>query len=127
MHQIVLSESASSELSQLNKLDQLDVVAEFSRLRAEALMPGKGGIGEVKKGSRSLLRCRYKEYRIYFEKKGDQLVIHHVLHGNTLRDFLVRSNLDLKSDDELEKSAKFWKFIEQQEIKVRPPSKSGGG
>lgn len=118
VHQIVFSASATAALSQIDKLEQLEIVAEFSRLRKAALVPGKDGIGEVRKGGRTLYRRRYKDYRVYFEKQGEQLVIHHVLPGNTLRDFFVRSNLDVQNDEEFEKSAKFWKFIEQRQVKV---------
>ena len=119
MHQIVLSDSAAAGLSQLSKLDQLEIVSEFSRLRKETLELGRNGISEIRKGNRTLYRYRFKNHRIYFEKQGDQLVVHHVLHGNTLRDFFVRSNLDVQNDEEFEESAKFWKFIEQQQIKLR--------
>jgi mRNA-degrading endonuclease RelE of RelBE toxin-antitoxin system len=118
MHQIVLSDSATTDLSQLDKLDQLEIVAEFSRLRKDPIKPGIGDIGEIQKGDRTIYRCRYKDYRIYFEKKEDQLVVHHVLHGNTLRDFFVRSNLDVQNDEAFEESAKFWKFIEQRQVKL---------
>ncbi len=123
MHQIVLSDSATAELSKIDKLEQLEVVAEFSRLRKEPVQAGKNDISEIRRGKRILYRCRYKDYRIYFEKKDGQLVIHHVLHGNTLRDFFVRSNLDIQSDDEFEQSAKFWKFIEEQQVKLSTSKK----
>jgi mRNA-degrading endonuclease RelE of RelBE toxin-antitoxin system len=119
MNQIVLSDSAANELAQLDKLEQLMVVGEFSRLRREDVRAGRAGIGEIRKGNRTLYRSRFKEYRIYFEKKDEQLVVHHVLHSNTLRDFFVRSNLDVQNDDQFEETAKFWKFIEQREPRVR--------
>ena len=124
MHQIVLSDSATAELSKIGKLEQLEVVAEFSRLRKEPIQAGKGEISEIRRGKRTIYRCRYKDYRIYFEKQADQLVIHHVLHGNTLRDFFVRSNLDIQSDDEFEQSAKFWKFIEEKPLKLPTSQKN---
>ena len=125
MHQIVLSDRATAELSELGKLDQLEVVSELSRLRKEKIEAGKNGISEIQKGKRTMYRCRYKDYRIYFEKQGDQLVIHHLLHGNTLRDFFVRSNLDMQNDEAFEESAKFWKFIEQRQLKIHTPEKNG--
>jgi mRNA-degrading endonuclease RelE of RelBE toxin-antitoxin system len=119
VNQIVLSDSTANELAQLDKLEQLEVVTEFSRLRRETIRPGHGSVGEIRKGDRTLYRSRFKEYRIYFEKKDEQLIVHHVLNSNTLRDFFVRSNLDVQNDDEFEESAKFWKFIEQRQPKVR--------
>ena len=124
MQQIVLSDRASASLSQIDKLEQLEIVAEFSHLRKKPVQVGKDGIGQIQKGNRIIYRYRYKDYRIYFEKQDDQLVVHHVLHGNTLRDFLVRSNWDVRSDGEFEESAKFWKFIEQHPMKLNTPSKS---
>lgn len=112
MHQIVLSDSATSELTQLGKLDQLEVVSEFSRLRKVEVREGTPGISEIRKGERTVYRCRYRDFRIYCEKQGDQLLVHHILHGNTLQDFFVRSNLDVQNDEEFERSAKFWKFME---------------
>lgn len=123
MNQIVLSDSATAELSQLGKLDQLEIVNEFSRLRKEKVEPGKNGIGEIQKGNRTMYRGRFKDWRIYFEKQGDQLVVHHILNGNTLRDFFVRSNLDIQNDEAFEESAKFWKFIEQRQLKLNTPPK----
>ena len=110
-------------MSAIDKLEQLRIVSEFSRLRKEPIEKLGKEIGKIEKGNRVLLRYRYKDYRIYFEKQGDQIVVHHILHGNTLRDFFVRTNLDI-SDDEFEKSAKFWKFIEQREVKFKSSAKS---
>lgn len=124
MHQIVLSESAATELSHFDKLKQLDLVAEFTRLRRENIAPGHGGISEIRKGNRTIYRSRAKDHRIYFEKKGDQLIVHHVLHRNTFRDFFVRSNLDVQNTDEFEETAKFWKFIDQREVQVKVADKA---
>ena len=123
MHQIVLSDSATAELTQLDKLSQLEIVTEFSRLRKEPTESGKGEISAIQKEGRTIYRCRFKDYRIYFEKNDDQLVVHHVLHGNTLRDFFVRSNLDVQNADEFKESAKFWKFIEQRQTNLRTSTK----
>ncbi len=118
MHQIVLIDRAAAELSQIDKLNQMDVETEFTRLSKQPDQTGKESISEIRKGDRTIYRCRFKDYRIYFEKKGDQLVIYHILHGNTLRDFFVRSNLDIHDEEEFEESAKFWKFIEQKRMKT---------
>jgi len=119
VNQIVLSDRAAADLAQIDRLEQLQIVGEFSRLRRETLRIGRDGIGEIHKGHRTLYRSRFKEYRIYFEKKDDQLLVHHLLHSNTLRDFFVRSNLDVQNDDQFEESAKFWKFLDQRAPKVR--------
>jgi mRNA-degrading endonuclease RelE of RelBE toxin-antitoxin system len=123
MHQIVLSESAAAEMAQFDKLRQLEIVSEFTHLRKNPTESGQGGISDIRKGHRTIYRYRTKDYRIYFEKNGDQLVVHHVLHRNTLRDFFVRSNLDIQNDDEFEETAKFWKFIEQRQVNIKVTDK----
>jgi mRNA interferase RelE/StbE len=123
MHQIVLIDSASREMSLLDKLEQLDLVSHFSKLRKDPLQPGQDGVGEIRKGSRTMYRSRFKEYRIYFEKKNDQLIVHHVLHKNTLQDFFIRSNLDILQDEEFQETSKFWKYIEQRQMQLEPAQK----
>ena len=43
------------------------------------------------------------------------VVVHRVLHKNTLKDFLYRSNLPLSEDKALSESKNFWKLIEEGE------------
>ena len=72
----------------------------------------------LQRGGRKLHRCRAKDYRIYFEKHPEGVLIHRVLHKNTIRDFLFRSNLPMDEEDEQLGGAKgFWKLIEEAEKK----------
>ena len=74
--------------------------------------------GQLQRGGRKLYRCRAKDYRIYFEKHPEGVLIHRVLHKNTIRDFLFRSNLPMDEEDEQLGGAKgFWKLIEEAEKK----------
>ena len=74
--------------------------------------------GRVQRGGRLLHRCRAKDYRIYFERHPDGVLVHRVLHKNTIRDFLYRSNLPMDEEDEQLGGAKeFWKLIEEAEKK----------
>jgi mRNA-degrading endonuclease RelE of RelBE toxin-antitoxin system len=114
MYQIVFSESGAAELSRIEKLAQLEIVDELSKLRKENLEVESDQLGRLKKGNRTLHRFRYKDYRFYFEKKDRQLLVHHVLHKNTFSDFFYRSNLDIADDRKFEETEKFWNFIEQQ-------------
>ena len=125
MYQIVFSESGASEISKIDKLTQLEILGELSKLRKEKLDRETEQLGKLKKGSRTLYRCRYKDYRFYFEKKADQLLVHHVLHKNTFSDFFFRSNLDIADDRKFEETDKFWNFIEQQgrQATVKTPGK----
>lgn len=123
MNQIVFSENGAAEISRIDKLVQLEIVGELSKLRRENLDQETEQLGKLKKGSRTLYRFRYKDYRFYFEKKDKQLLVHHVLHKNTFSDFFYRSNLDISDDRVFQESEKFWKFIEEQtrQAKVKTP------
>ena len=114
MKQIVFTESGAAEISRIDKLAQLEIVGELSKLRQENLDRETEQLGKLKKGPRTLYRFRYKDYRFYFEKKDKQLLVHHVLHKNTFTDFFYRSNLDISDDRKFEETDKFWKFIEEQ-------------
>jgi hypothetical protein len=43
------------------------------------------------------------------------VLVHRVLHKNTIRDFLFRSKLPMAEDEQLQKHAGFWKLIEEGE------------
>lgn len=126
MYQIVFTDSGAAELSRLDKLTQLEIVSELSKLRQESLDRDTEQLGKLKKGARTLYRFRYKDFRFYFEKKDRQLLVHHVLHKNTFTDFFYRSNLDISDDRTFEETDKFWKFIESQtrQARVKTPGKS---
>ena len=111
MYQIVFTESGAAEISRIDKLSQLEILDELSKLRQENLDRETEQLGKLKKGPRMLFRFRYKDYRFYFEKKDKQLLVHHVLHKNTFTDFFYRSNLDISDDRKFEETDKFWKFI----------------
>jgi len=114
MYQVVFTESGAAEISRIDKLSQLEILDELSKLRQESLDRETDQLGKLKKGARTLYRFRYKDYRFYFEKKDKQLLVHHVLHKNTFNDFFYRSNLDISDDRKFEETDKFWKFLEEQ-------------
>jgi mRNA-degrading endonuclease RelE of RelBE toxin-antitoxin system len=119
MYQIVFTESGAAEISGIDKLTQLEIISELSKLRQENLDQETDQLGKLKKGPRLLYRFRYKDYRFYFEKKDKQLLVHHVLHKNTFTDFFYRSNLDISDDRTFEETDKFWKFLEEQTRQAR--------
>lgn len=97
---------------------QLDLLAELQFMPEDLdnLDPEK--FGNVQREGRKLRRCRAKDYRIYFERHPDGILIHRVLHKNTIRDFLYRSNLPMTEEDEqLSQAGGFWKLIEEAEKK----------
>ena len=49
--------------------------------------------GKMEKDGKTLYRYVAKDYRIYFEVIDGKVVVHRVLHANSLNDFLFRTNI----------------------------------
>ena len=117
MLQIVFNEISASELS------RLPTPVQFTLLEALNIQPEdvdqnriEQRFGVIVRGAGKLYRCRAGDYRIYFAVEDSHVNVHRVLHGNTLKDFLFRSNLGSAGEDEvLGESKSFWKLIEEGE------------
>ncbi|WP_009959135.1 type II toxin-antitoxin system RelE family toxin [Verrucomicrobium spinosum] len=117
MLQIVFNEISASELS------RLPTPVQFTLLEALNIQPEdvdqnriEQRFGVILRGAGKLYRCRAGDYRIYFAVEDSHVNVHRVLHGNTLKDFLFRSNLGSAGEDEvLGESKSFWKLIEEGE------------
>lgn len=120
MIQIVFNEISAAEMASLPKDLQLDLLAQFDVLPEDldALDPERFGV--LDRDGEKLYRYRAKDYRIYFAKSGEGIVVHRVLHKNTIRDFLFRSKLPMPAEDEaLARQKAFWKLIEEAETARR--------
>jgi hypothetical protein len=118
--QIVFNEISAAEMAALPKDLQLELLAEFDVLPEdlEKLDPERFGI--LVRDEQPLYRYRAKDYRIYFAKGVEGIIVHRVLHKNTIRDFLFRSKLPMPAEDEaLSKQRDFWKLIEEGETARR--------
>jgi mRNA-degrading endonuclease RelE of RelBE toxin-antitoxin system len=115
MFQIIFNELSAAEMSALPKRLQLDLLAEFQILPQDLDRLDNQRFGVIEREGKKLYRYRAKNYRIYFEKSGEGVTVHRVLHKNTLRDFLFRSKLPVSEDAALSKTREFWKLIEQGE------------
>ena len=115
MFQIVFNELSAAELSRLPKDLQLDLLAEFQVLPADLDNLDSEKFGAIEREGKKLYRYRARDYRIYFERSPEGLVIHRVLHKNTIRDFLFRTKLPMAEDEQLGKTKGFWKLIEEGE------------
>lgn len=115
MLQIIFNELSAAEMAALPKDLQLDLLAEFQVIpeNLDDLDPAKFGV--IERDGKKLYRCRAKDHRIYFERSSSDVVVHRVLHKNTLRDFLFRSKLPVGEDEQLSKKDDFWKLIEAGE------------
>ena len=94
---------------------QLEFLGGF-RVLPHELVEGEGEhLGRLTRDGRGLFRFRLGNYRVYFERIEEGVVVHRILHKNTLQDFFFRSQLPLAEDEALERNPKFWELIEKGE------------
>jgi mRNA-degrading endonuclease RelE of RelBE toxin-antitoxin system len=118
MLQIVFNEISAAEISQLNTLQQLDLLDEFKVTPADLSQIDKGTgnpqFGVLnREGGKKLYRFRAKDYRIYFTATDTEVKVLRVLNKNTFKDFLLRNNLPGTEDEALSNSKTFWKLIDE--------------
>ena len=100
-------------MSSLPKGLQLDLLAEFQILPDDLNSLVDANFSSIKRDGRTLYRFRCSDHSIYFERHPDGILIHRVLHKNTIRDFLFRSKLPMTDDDQSEDTDQFWKMIHE--------------
>ena len=116
MLQIIFKEISAAEISSLSTIDQLELLNQFKVSHEDLHQTGDHkAFGTIDRDGGKLYRYKSKDYRIYFEINDKHVVVHRVLHKNTLKDFLYRSNLPLSEDKALSESKNFWKLIEEGE------------
>lgn len=113
MFQIVFNQISAAEMAEMPKELQLELLMEFQVLPADLDRLDGEHFGVVERNGKKLMRYRAKDYRIYFEKSPEGLVIHRVLHKNTIRDFLFRARLPMAEDEQLGQTGAFWELIEE--------------
>jgi len=116
--QVIFNAISAAEMAALPKDLQLEILTDFQLLPGDLEQLDAARFGKVEREGRHLLRFRSKEYRIYFETHPEGILIHRVLHKNTIRDFLFRSNLPLDEDAQLGQARGFWNLIEEAESKA---------
>jgi hypothetical protein len=129
MFQVTFSEQSLSELNKLGQLAQLDAIGPISRLTAAELAQPREPLGRFTRGGRTLHRLRSGGLRFYFEARDDDtLHVLHLLHQNSLEDFLLRNKLPVTEDQLVEQDSKFWKWLESlARPKDGPPDKPKPG
>lgn len=111
--QIVFNEISAAEMSKIDTLEQLDIFDAFEVSSGDLENLDDEKYGKIERDGKVLYRFRTDDYRVYFEVVSDSVVIHRVLHKGTLSDFLFRSTLGGKEDDELAESKHFWNLIDE--------------
>ena len=113
MLQIVFNEISAAEISQLDTLEQLELLDEFKVTRDDLEHLEDERFGKIERDGKTLYRFRTKEWRFYFEAVDEQVVVHRVLHRGTFNDFLFRLKLPVGEDEALADSKHFWKLIDE--------------
>jgi mRNA-degrading endonuclease RelE of RelBE toxin-antitoxin system len=119
--QIIFNEISAAEISRLDTLLQLELLDEFRVTPRDLESPDGVRFGRLERDGHHLYRYRASDYRIYFEVTTGGVLVHRVLHKNTFRDFLYRSNLPTSEDEQLSQSRSFWKLIEEGQNAKRLP------
>lgn len=118
MFQVIFNEISAAEMAALPKELQLELLMEFQVLPENLDSLDQSRFGKVRRDSQTLYRCRAHDYRIYFGPHPAGIEVHRVLHKNTIRDFLFRSNLPMADEDEaLGEAHGFWDLIKEAETK----------
>lgn len=116
MVQVIFNEISAAEMSQLPTMEQLQLLDEFKVTPEDLEDPdGSGAFGVMERDGKKLYRCRAHDHRIYFQLSEEGLVVHRVMHKNTLQDFLYRTKLPVAEDEALSQSKVFWELIEAGE------------
>jgi mRNA-degrading endonuclease RelE of RelBE toxin-antitoxin system len=113
MYQIVFNEISAAEMARIPKDLQLELLTEFQFLPDDLDHLDSKAFGIIEREGKRLYRYRTNDYRIYFERSVEGILVHRVLHKNTIRDFLFRSKLPMGEDEQLEQNASFWKLIDE--------------
>ena len=112
MFQIIFNDTSAAEMAALPKDLQIEILTDFQFLPGNFEDLDATRFGKVKRDKQELYRFRARDYHIYFGPHPSGILIHRVLHKNTIRDFLFRSNLPLDEDEQLGQAVGFWKLIE---------------
>ncbi len=115
MLQIIFNDLSAAELSKMPKAMQFEFLGGF-RVLPHELADGEGEhLGRLTWEGRRLFRFRLGDYRVYFERVDEGVLVHRILHKNTLKDFFFRSQLPVGEDEALAQNPKFWELIEAGE------------
>ena len=115
MLQIVFNKISAAEVSSIPTLEQLDLLGDFQVSESTLQTLDDARFGKMEKDGKILYRYVARDYRIYFEVIEGKVVVHRVLHENSLNDFLFRTNISPTAgeDEILSQSKHFWKLIDE--------------
>ncbi len=110
--QIIFNPTSAGELAKMPRELQLNILGDFRGLPQKIMSVDLERFGKLERTGKTLHRFRLGDYRVYFERHELGIVVHRILHRNTLKDFLFRSSLPTGEDEALQSNPKFWEMIE---------------
>lgn len=113
MLQIVFNEISAAEISQLDTLEQLELLDAFRVTEDDLKHLEDERFGKMERDGKTLYRFRSEDWRFYFEVADGKVIVHRVLHKNTFSDFAFRTRLPVGEDEELAQSKQFWRLIDE--------------
>jgi mRNA-degrading endonuclease RelE of RelBE toxin-antitoxin system len=111
--QILFNDTSVAELASLPKEIQLQVLEDLRIEPEELEQPGSERLGRLEREGKRLFRLRTRDWRVYFERCPEGILVRRILHKNTLADFLFRSNLPIAEEDALGGYPEFWKMMDR--------------
>ena len=113
--ELVFNKISAAEVSSIPTLEQLDLLGDFQVSESTLQTLDDARFGKMEKDGKILYRYVAKDYRIYFEVIEGKVIVHRVLHANSLNDFLFRTNISPTAgeDEILSQSKHFWKLIDE--------------
>jgi mRNA-degrading endonuclease RelE of RelBE toxin-antitoxin system len=117
--QIIFTPAAAAELSRMPNELELKILGDFRGLPQQVLAAGLDQFGRLERDGRELYRFRIGDYRVYFERHELGVLVHRILSGHTLKDFLFRSGLKADEDEALQGNPKFWELIESAKTSTK--------
>lgn len=116
LFQIIFNPVSAAELTKLPRELQLYILGEFRGLPNDIMSTEMENYGKLEHAGKTLFRFRLGDYRVYFEKHKLGVIVHRIIHKNTLKDFLFRSSLASGEDAALQDNPKFWEMIESAKL-----------
>lgn len=110
--QIIFNPISAAEVAKMPRELQLNILGDFRGLPQKIMTTDLDRFGKLEREGKILHRFRLGDYRVYFERHDLGIVVHRILHRNTLKDFLFRSSLPTGEDEALQDNPKFWEMIE---------------
>ena len=114
--QIIFNPISAAEVAKMPRDLQLHILGEFRGLPQKIMTTDLERFGKLERTGKTLHRFRLGDYRVYFERHDLGIVVHRILHRNTLKDFLFRSSLPTGEDEALQGNPKFWEMIESSRV-----------